>query len=1117
MTMKINFIWVLFCALSFTFSAKAQKSSPQKTIQQQLLEEGWHRKEIDRLMQDFVSQNSGIPSKKDMHGVPMPKPNLLRDIVNVHQWADDYRDEYKKFEKDFSSSRESSKIISADTVLPNRKIERQNGLWKHIDMYASSGRIYDLELDPNNVDLMYANPDGDGIFKTIDGGLSWEAITDNIPDRIHRNSYENIIVDPLNFKHLFSISRFGMMFETVDAGANWLEVRNEDHKEGRVPQFKWVEAFRNANDSLILIGTVTKKSGINHGWNQGVYRSADKGRSWTHLAVDGSKFQELAFHQSNKNAIYLGNTSKIYKSINSGITFELLHDFEYGDRPMFISTLSGEDADGLYIVVSKGDNTQVHFSSNQGETWELRQDSENKIGYEKAIFGDYGSSGWTSFFAVDPFDKNHLLASNVASCESFDGGVTWEKQEWYTRALAQMPNGTRPLAPYGSHNADNHVVKFHPLLKGLMVKGCDAGIMKKELGDKNWININGNMPAVLWYSVVVNEFGDRYISGNTQDVNIQTYRYNTWENDRGYEGDAIFLNPATNTTYFPTAKTEEGEGIDFLEPGFWKMHSWSMPKVAVNYKNLDQVYVAFGRRPTEQEPQLPKFLYVSNNRGVSFKRLPNMEDKEVFSVNVSRTAQPVLTAFTDSSVMTTIDEGKSWQIKKYPLEFKGTQRNRKVSGCVDPNNPQRMWVGGDHGDVLQSDDGGETWISIKGCLPNGHVLELLHHEGTASDLYALIKGYGVFYRGSENSDWEMWMDGFNLTDFSEIRIDYPTQKLLASSYGRGLWEADLEQTVDRFFIKGVNIVSMGSVNGKSVFKINTDLQIPAYYNYIWTVNNKRVEANKLLLTNDVESGDVIKVELSPIYSTDVIVSSSYVVSEITNRKIAKTKKSSAFYKDHFIDMKSVDLFGANQNFTFSTWIKPITEGVIAANRRSFYRDAKGWYLEVTPEGQLHFNAAFYQNRSLEKTFNKGVDQAISLRSKKGAVIFNKWAHIAISVDRVNGISLFLNGKKIETYSLDEISSSLSLNSVFNFTLLADSYGKRRMIGEIRDVAIHSKALNLTDVKRMVKKGNYLAENLGFYINFQSSDKNQIKELLTGKEIKLKGDDYLNNHRKLEDI
>jgi len=1109
--MKSYTIWVLLGLMCFIVPTNAQQTKTLPNVNQQLLDEGWHRKEIDRLLHIYIQENSGLPSKKDAPGTPQPQlnQNLLENLDQIHLWANEYRDDYKLFREIFTDAKHSSPIITADKLEPNTKINRQRGLWKHVHMYATAGRIYDLELHPTNPKIMYANPDGDGIFKTTDGGLSWTSITDAIPDRLHRDAYENIIVNPSDFDHVFSISRFGNFYETTDGGVNWQHISNANHPEGRAPQFKWVEAFRNSDDQLILIGTVTKNSGLNHGWKKGVYRSADNGLTWNIVDIKDEHFQEMAFHQKERSIIYLANKSKLYKSINSGESFDLVHDFQFGDRPMFITTLSGEHADGLYIVASKGDNTQVHFSADQGQTWELRQDSENKIGFERGIFGGHGSSGWTSFFAVDPFDSNHLMASNVASCESFDGGRTWEVQQWYTRASAQMPDGSRPLAPYGSHNADNHVLKFHTQKDGLMVKGCDAGIMMKEKADTNWVNINGNMPAFLWYSVVVNEFGDRYIAGNTQDVNIQTYRYNQWENDRGYEGDAIFMNPSTNTTYYPVAKTEEGEGIDFLEPGFWKMHSWSYPKVAINYKNLDQIYITYGRRPTEPDPQLPKYLYVSNNRGVSFERVPNLEDKEVFSINVSRTPQEVLTAFTATDVMTSIDSGQNWVTRCYPKGFKGTKKKRMVSACVNPDNPKQLWVGGANGEILSSKDGGVNWDSIKGSLPDGHILELLYHEGTGGDLYALIKGYGVFYRAAEGTDWQLWMEGFNLADFMEIRIDYPTQKLLAASYGRGLWEADLEKNVDRFFNDSLTIVARETVNNQFVFDIDSDLQLPAYYNFNWMINGVKAGSNsKVFIANKVKKGDKIQVELLPIYSNDVTVSATHIVSETDKISAKRDKNNTLFLKDQYIDAGYVDLFGANSDFSFSTWIKPITEGVIAANRRTFYRDAKGWYLEVTKKGQIHFNAAFYQNRSLEKTFDKGVDQSLSVRSADSIITFNQWAHLTVAVNRDKEVMLYLNGKQVASQSLEEIPSSLSLNNVMNLTLMADSYGKYQTIGEIKKATIYSKELSASEVITISKKGKDLKEDQTFCIDFQTEWPEHAKERYSNQKVNLKGEAYL---------
>jgi photosystem II stability/assembly factor-like uncharacterized protein len=1108
--MRIRFIFTFLLAVLTTSTTSAQTAKELPKLYQQLLDEGWHRKEIDQLMQSYLQQSSGLPSPKNHPATPLPSPNwdLLENVSQIHTWANEYQDAYTTFTNTYPGSKNTTTIQQADRIEPNMKVKRQRGLWKHVAMHATAGRIYDIELHPENEKVMYANPDGDGIFKTEDGGHNWYSISDNIPDRLHRNAYENIMVDPHDFNRVFLISRFGHLYKTTNGGNDWQSVKNSNHPDGKAPQFKWVEAVRNATNTLILIGTVTKNSGLNHGWEKGIYRSVDDGQSWTKINLKDDKLQEMAFHKTKKDVIYLANTNRLYKSMNSGESFELVHDFKFGNRPMFITTLSSGNTDGLYVALSKNDHTQVHFSADQGVSWELRQDSENKIGFEKGIFGHHGSSSWTSFFEVDPFDENHLIASNVGSCESFDGGKNWEYQAWHTRALAQMPDGSRTLAPHGSHNADNHVLKFHPRKKGWMVKGCDAGIMMKEAVDTNWVNINGNMPAFLWYSVVVNEFGDRYIAGNTQDVNIQTYRYNHWENDRGYEGDAIFMNPSTNTTYYPVAKTEKGEGLNFLEPGFWKMHSWNYPKVAPNYKNLDQIFIAYGRRPTEPEPQLPKYLYLTNNRGISFERVPNMEDKEVFSINVSRTPETILTAFTATDVMTSINQGETWETKNYPIDLQGNKKSRKVSACVNPDQPEQLWIGGTQGEVFSSMDGGQSWHSIKGSLPDGDVLELLHHEGTGGDLYALVHGYGVFYKAADASDWQLWMNGFNLADFTEIRIDYPCQKLLASSYGRGLWEADLEKTVDRFFTnENLKIVANGKLNKKHVFTLDSDFQLPDYYNFKWRINGKGAGENtNTLIVDKVKSGDEITLVISPIYSTDIEVSTKHIVTESKKHQVEKAKNNALFLKDHFIDAGYVDLFGAHADFTISTWIKPITEGVIAGNRRTFYRDAKGWYLEVTKAGQLHFNAAFYQNRSLEKTFNKGIDQSLSVSSTDSVISFNEWANITVTVNRMKGITLYVNHKVVGTQALSDIPASLSLNSVMNLTLLADTYGKRKMIGEIKNFSVYTNELSPNEVKQASKKGRHYSENLAFFIDFEKAT--PAKELYRNRIIDLKGDDYL---------
>ncbi|NWK57594.1 hypothetical protein HW115_18390 [Verrucomicrobiaceae bacterium N1E253] len=1048
---------------------------------QELRDRGWHRKEANALT-DALADTFG-----DDLLLPLPAPDQF-----VTKLFAGYQADYAKFEKDFPN---------ASIPLPKGSPSKA-GVWSRIYMNPTGGRIYDLELNPKNPDEIYANPDGDGIYFTKNGGKNWHVITDTIPTRLHRNCAENIIVDPRDFRHVFSISHYGRMYETKDQGATWSLVINTANQQGNVPQFKWVEAFRDRKNKLVIIGVVTKGSGRNGGWKPGVYRTENTGKTWQRIAVEGDKLQEMAFHKKNPDIVYLAGRSKLFISKNAGKSFSLLKDFKTGDRPMFITTLYGADADGLYVAVSTGRDTQVHFSKNKGRNWQLRQDSAKKVGHEKGIFGNDGSSGWTSFFEVDPFDPKHLMASSVGNCESFDGGVTWNYFSWGKRANAIMPDGSVIPSPHAGHNADNHVLKFHPAKRGFRVKGCDGGIMAKwEDKAANWTNISGDMPAFLWFSIIVNEFGDRYIAGNTQDLNVQTYRYGVWENEIGYEGDAIFINPYSNVTYYPCSPTEKGEGLNFLEPGNWKMHSWNMPKSTVNYSNPDQFFVAFGRRETSKSKQLPKFLYQSNNRGVSYDRVPNL-DKPVFAMNVSRTDAPILTIFTATSVMATSDWGQNWQTHPYPKTFKASGGTRKVSGAVDPNNPKRLWLGGKDGKVFFSNNGGASWQDLSGTLPKGEVSELILHEGTGGDLYALINGYGVFYKAADSNDWSFWMDGFDLRDFKEIRIDYPQQKMVAASYGRGAWEAPLMTPCERFYPKGFAIKQLNELADIKVFGIDSPLVTPDYYNYHWTINGKPQGSNTpMLVSKNCKPGDTVELTLKPKHTTGIETRSKALKAIALKDNFGEGKAKPVAIDKSYIDLGMLELFGAKQDLTFEATVKLSQAGVVAGNRRKFFRDAKGWYLDVNKDGELSLHLSPRQNGNFSRTYKRPKDQALVITSPKKSVPFEESVQLAFSISAQGLATLFVNGDSVGQAEIDPADRDYSLNSVLSTTVFADPFGKHGSSGEIENIRVWHKLLTGEELKaNRIKLSS--PDGLVYFILFNDADP---VEMLTRKPVVIKPD------------
>ncbi|NQZ56652.1 MAG: hypothetical protein HRT88_04175 [Lentisphaeraceae bacterium] len=529
------------------------------------------------------------------------------------------------------------------------------------------------------------------------------------------------------------------------------------------------------------------------------------------------------------------------------------------------------------------------------------------------------------------------------------------------------------------------------------------------------------------------------------------------------------------------------------------MTSWGYPKACANYHNPDQFFVTFGRRPTEPERTLPKFLYVSEDRGVHFKRVANL-DEPVYSMNVSRTEEQRLTVFTPKSIMSTTNFGKTWEKYNYTKDFRAAGGSRKVSGVVNPDNPDEVWVGGRDGTVIASKNGGKSWSNISGKLPKGQVSELVYHEGSKGDLYALVNGFGVFYKAAGKKEWQLWMDGFNLKDCREIRVDYQHQKLVAASYGRGAWEALLMNPCERFYKKGFKIKQLNAINGVKVFAIDSPLATPDYYHYQWYCNNKRVGQNSpILLWSKTKSGDRIGLKIIPKRFTKFSTTSRLIRVKTRRKSLNKVEKEGLEFKNNYVDLGNIELFGARKDFTFETTVKLNNAGVIAGNRRHFFRDAKGWYMDVDKQGTVSLYLSARQNCSLMRTFKQPKEQALILRSEKNELKFDKWTQLAFSIDNKGSASLYIDGKEVASDKIAPASIHYSLNSVFSTTLLADPMGMKRCSGKVKNVRIWNKVLRSSQL--MSNRSRLISTSaLVYYINFGAK---VVEEQFSRKAVVIK--------------
>ena len=184
-------------------------------------------------------------------------------------------------------------------------------------------RVFDLALDhssPIKSRTIYAASYGDGVYKSINGGTSWEAINNGI-ETDGEIFVKSIVIDPEDPNTLYvSLDQNGGLFKTIDGGANW----------ERLPlafESVWfVEISPHAPQSLYASVPFLENEG-------GLYLSLDGGASWELIFVN-TFVSGIVFDPTNPLVIYVStkDTSEntkgdgVFRSMDGGDTWASINE-----------------------------------------------------------------------------------------------------------------------------------------------------------------------------------------------------------------------------------------------------------------------------------------------------------------------------------------------------------------------------------------------------------------------------------------------------------------------------------------------------------------------------------------------------------------------------------------------------------------------------------------------------------------------------------------------------------------------------------------------------------------------------------------------------------------------
>ncbi|MEI8137920.1 MAG: T9SS type A sorting domain-containing protein, partial [Bacteroidota bacterium] len=242
--------------------------------------------------------------------------------------------------------------------------------------------------------------------------------------------------------------------------------------------------------------------------------------------------------------------------------------------------------------------------------------------------------------------------------------------------------------------------------------------------------------------------------------------------------------------------------------------------------------------PIVQDPQTPNTYYCgyqdvfkSTTQGAQWVQMGNI-GATLDEIKVSPSNPNIIYATSVGGVWRTSNGGITWSNIAAGIGNNGSQI---TDLAIDNLNPNQIYVtisGYSAGaKVFSSNNGGATWTNYSTGLPNIPTNCIIYTKNSPQALY-IGTDVGVYYREASMASWMPYFTGLPNVVVNDMEIYYPTGKLRAATYGRGIWETNLYSNPTAVpFAAFSNIFSPGCISTALQFN-DVSANTPTSWN--WT-------------------------------------------------------------------------------------------------------------------------------------------------------------------------------------------------------------------------------------------------------------------------------------------
>ena len=621
--------------------------------------------------------------------------------------------------------------------------------------------------------LFYMGATGGGVWKTKNGGSTWE----NISDGYFGGSIGAVAVSASHNNVLYvgggevtvrgNVSPGTGMYKSKDGGRTWKSIGLENSRH--IPRVR----IHPTNPDIVyaaVLGDLFKDSE-----ERGVYKSTDGGATWKCMLFVNSRSGavDLIMDPQDPEILYAstwnvrrtphdfssgGEGSALWKSTNGGETWNMLSENEgmpKGMMGIIGVTVSPVNPERVWAII-ENEKGGVYRSNDGGSKWELVNSDRSlrqRAWYYSRIY-------------ADTQDENKVYVMNVAYHVSKDGGKTFKSK----------------YAPHGDH----HDLWIAPEDPSRLIIADDGGAQVSYDAGRNWSTYM-NQPTSQFYRVTTDDDFPYRIYGAQQDnsaIRIDSRsegRYITeenWESTAGGESAHLAPDPQDNDIVYGGSYggflTRYNHHSDMNRAiNVWPDNPLGSGADAMKYRFQWNFPIFFSPHDAQVLYTCSQFLHRSTDGGASW---------EIISPDLSRNDPEKL--ISSGGPITKDNTGVEYYATIFAAEESSYEKGL-------------LWCGSDDGLIHVSHNGGEEWTNVTPKkLPEWTMINSIEIDPfEKGGLYVAASRYKlgdyqpyVYHTTDYGQSWELIVEGIPDGHFTRvIRADRNTKGLLYCGTEFGLY------------------------------------------------------------------------------------------------------------------------------------------------------------------------------------------------------------------------------------------------------------------------------------------------------------------------------------------